>query len=186
MPATGRLSLWAMPAADDGDVYREWIERLAHAADTCSFEPHLTLVGSITTEPPRARIARIVVGTARFAVDLVEVADNPERFRCVVLVARAGSPIVTLHNQLAAVCAVDAAPYWPHLSLLYAELDAVERERQRRSVTIPLPTRVAIDSVALVDTSDADVTRWSVIDRWPMLPSASDGLRGRSPTSEAH
>lgn len=161
--------MWALPSSRDRDLYRRCIERLAHVVGSEPFEPHITLVGSVPTPASAAAVVQpVVAGTKPFAAELIEVVDSEEYFRCVVLVVRPEGKIVVLRDKLVAALGVRRDAFWPHLSLLYADVSPSERQRLRSSLHLDLPVSLVIDAVCLVNTGPSDVRRWSILEWWPL------------------
>lgn len=135
------MSLWALPAAQDAARFTPIINRLALATGTAPFASHITLSDVAPTTP--------------FDVTLTHITHSDARFRCIVLEAERDAHFAAL--RVAA----------PHLSLVYAELDAETRAALFATVDLRLPMTITIDAIAEVDTS-GDVPEWSQLARMPL------------------
>lgn len=163
-----RLSIWGVLSGSDREVLRAWIERIAKWHDAPVFEPHVTLVGSAPDfDDTAAAIDRAVVSLRRPPIDLLELVDTDDFFRCLVLTVGRTRQFDLLRSSLVTDVA-SQEPYWPHLSLLYASLGPAERATLRQRVTIELPLRSAISGVWLVDTSSPHVSDWTPMRSWSL------------------
>jgi 2'-5' RNA ligase len=128
------------------------------------FEPHITLLGSVPNpETAVAALEAIATTVHPFTVELTAVVDTVEHFRCVVLTVQAEGQVVALREELVDALGAPHSDFWPHLSLLYADLNQSEREQLRNGIGIVLPVSLMIDTLCLADTGSNDVRSWSLV-----------------------
>lgn len=155
-------------------MLRAWIQRIARWQDAPSFEPHLTLLGS-SPDPETTAVAidRAISSLWQMPIELQELADTSEYFRCIVLVAKRTREFDAFRSALVADLDPTGTqdPYWPHLSLLYAVLGPTERAALRERVTIEVPLRIVISDLWLVDTSGPDPSAWTRMNTWSLPPA---------------
>ena len=164
MTGAWRMSVWALPTAGDEGMYANQIDRLASAAGSRPFPPHITVVSTEgDAETAAAAVDEAAAATQAFTVELTRVEDSDERFRCISLAVGGADRLAGLRDTLVARLGESPGSYSPHLSLLYAEIDSHERTHVKQLVDMSLPRRLTIDRVQLVDTGDDDFTRWSVV-----------------------
>ncbi len=161
--------MWALPSAPQRAELALEIAELARRAGTVPFEPHITLVGSVP-DPSRARTAvgRLAAATAPFDVELVELVDTDEHFRCIVAGVNLAGGLARLHRDVCTALGTQSHGFRPHLSLLYGDLPEAERAQLSRHVSLALPSLMGIDAVSLVDTDGDDTRRWSTLATWPL------------------
>ncbi len=169
MAAHRRRSLWALPSAHDGAELAVQIGALARLAGTRPFEPHITVVGSVPgADRAHEVVHRLSTATGPFTVVLSEVIDTDEYFRCIVAVVRPAAGLSRLHRDACEAFGAPVDGFAPHVSLLYGDLPAGERERLRGHVAPKLPDEVRVDRLALVDTEGDDTRAWSTLAAWPL------------------
>lgn len=168
---SSHLSLWALPSTLDRNLYREQTRQLLGARWVGHFEPHVTLLESLTGDgAEREILAKTAACTAPFSIELTELANTASYFRCVVAVVRPEGGIVDLHSNLLRGLGRPTNEYWPHLSLVYAELGESAREKLASEVTAEFPAMVTIEKICIVDTGGELAPRWPLLTTWHLGP----------------
>jgi hypothetical protein len=116
-----------------------------------------------------AALAGAARESAPFTLSVERLVHRSEFFRCLVLELAAPEPVLALRRRLGPPLGrrpEEAA--WPHLSLLYAELPAAEREALCREVGQParLQTPIRFDALALVAPRSDDTADWRDVAGW--------------------
>lgn len=169
MPDGARRSLWALPSGPDRAGLAAVIDALARLSGTDGFEPHITIVGSVPGPHEAAgAIDRLAATTGPFTVELPELVDTDEHFRCIVANVRLDGPLARLHHDACAAFGTATEGFEPHVSLVYGDLPPDERARLREHVDLALPGHVRIDAISLVDTEGVDTRDWSTLATWPL------------------
>lgn len=163
-----RCSLWLVPAegSDASDRQGSLIERYADRyGETVPFDPHVTIVGSMTHGEEAARTAAASLASDHdpLEVALVRPHCSTTYFQCVFLLAEPHTALLSLHADAAAAFDHDPGPYVPHLSLVYGDVPLAERYRLVQEFDADtLPLTFTADRLRLVDTT-GPVADWRTI-----------------------
>ena len=114
---------WLVPAAGPvRDQLAGVIAGLAAEHGTPVFAPHVTINGNVDAEPDAAArvLEQLVAGVPPFEVTLSGPGYEPEYFRSLYLRAEPSARLTALHQAGQRAWGIEAPPYRPHLSLLYA------------------------------------------------------------------
>jgi len=164
-----RLSLWALLSAHDSNIYRAYTKQLVGGGWVGTFEPHVTLLESLTGEVvERKAFEATAAATLPFSIELTGLATTAAYFRCVVAVVSPRDGIVSLRSELVRRLGRDSSDYWPHLSLVYGELGDVAREQLASGVAAKFPAVATIDKICLVDTAGELAPEWPVLATWQL------------------
>lgn len=169
--SAAQLSLWLVPAADDPLLVnvRMLIEIFARRYGAPPFPPHLTVFGSIAAPPGPERdavkdaVAAVARETPPLTLQQTGVGESSSFFRCLYLAFE--DPVVTsLRGRVGpgvGKSLVEAAR--PHVSLLYAELPAAERQTLAR--TLPSLGSLTFDALELIAPGDG-AAGWNDVAGW--------------------
>jgi 2'-5' RNA ligase len=169
---SSEYSVWLVPDRDS-TAYRqlaETIEDYAEAYDTPAFDPHVTILGSISDEQDRIarQIEDLVTGYDPLELPLTNVHCSTTTHQCVFQFVDPNEPLFELHRD--AVRSFDAAPgmYVPHVSLLYSDVGMAERVRLVQEIDQEsLPETATTDTIEVVDTQ-GPVDDWQPVSRHPL------------------
>lgn len=155
------VSLWLVP----GGKIREDLARLVRNVSARSggpvFEPHVTLVPGIEgdVEPVLRAVARLAARTAPFEIRLEALGWRDEYFRCLFVEVRQDRELMALARTAREMLDLPAEPgYFPHLSLLYADLDAGSKPELAREVP-PRPAGFLVHAIHVYRTQ-GPVSGW--------------------------
>lgn len=167
MSATARYSLWLLLPREAQERVQALIARLSARLGTPAFEPHITLLGSLTgTEEDLRRRTRALAGTIEsFEVRLLEAAWLDEYYRCLFVEVAPSRALQDAHE--AAKRQFDRrldADFYPHLSLVYGELEEKEKEQILDDIGRYFDESIRIEELALYDTSGPPPV-WRCIER---------------------
>ncbi len=165
------LMAWLVPAAGPArDDLAATIGALAAEHGAPRFEPHVTLAGRLQYGEHAATraLTSITAGVGPFEVRFAAVGHEQAYFRALYLRAEPSPQLTALHKAARTAWALDARPYTPHLSLLYAEI-AEERKRAIiGALDIALPLTIQINAAELWANHQAGVPGWHRVARIPL------------------
>lgn len=165
------LMAWLVPAAGPArDHLTATIGMLAAEHGAPRFDPHVTIAGRFHSSEQAAvrALTSVTAGARPFEVRLAAVGHEQAYFRALYLCAEPSPQLTALHEAARAAWALDARPYMPHLSLLYANI-AEERKRPIiGALGIPLPLTIQINAAELWADHQAGVPGWHRIARIPL------------------
>ncbi|KAJ3013627.1 UNVERIFIED_CONTAM: hypothetical protein HDU68_000619 [Siphonaria sp. JEL0065] len=126
------LSLWiSSPKGSDLDQkLNAIVEHFSKKLGTPKWSPHITLLGSIVATPEEAvsKIQDAVKHRGPLKITLTDIVTKNLYFQCVMAKAEESQPLLSLNAFLRTVYPPHQnEPYWPHLSLVYGDLDAETR-----------------------------------------------------------
>ena len=159
----GRISIWALPGAEERPWLAATIAALARAYGTPEFQPHLTLYTG------RLRTGASVEAVQASAEPLTCVVRGPaytsEYTRTLFLELEADTLLLQARARLLEHCQPpENDPFQPHVSLVYGGMD--ETQRRAAAARLPVPFRMlhfasyAVIAVPERVTGAADVQRF--------------------------
>ncbi len=160
-----RISFWLIPAEPDKTYFAQIISKLAHRFAAPLFEPHMTLYsGPAPVGDVETMLAVIARECDPITLHATGVSHSPEFTKTVFLQFATNDRLRKISEQFRQRCSPDS-PYTlnPHLSLIYATLDAGTREGLAQEFTYPKTIRFnQIKAVATgsVNRFKADVESW--------------------------
>ncbi len=170
MPQTRRHALWLTPRGPLAEELGRLIADLAGRHGAPVFEPHITLLGGIRgRESERIAQTRALACELKpFEITLTDADYLDEYFRCLFLDAARSEDIMAAHalaKQLLGVS--DDLVFRPHLSLLYASLDAQQKEKILDRIARRFERSFLADRVALYCT-EGPPPEWYCVKRFPL------------------
>ncbi|KAJ3151538.1 hypothetical protein HDU89_001981 [Geranomyces variabilis] len=126
MATPEKFSLWLVP--DEPAGLEETIRSLSKELGTPAWNPHITLLGGITTTRETAVeiTAKVTAGGTPFQVTLVEVTSQPTYFQAITATPSPSPQLLALHAHAVATLgdlAREQGHFRPHLSLVYGDLE---------------------------------------------------------------
>ena len=124
------VSLWLMPRGPVHEDLTRVIRDVSARSRGPVFEPHVTLVPGVEGDVERILLAtaRLAARTAPFEVRLESLGWRDEYFRCLFVEVRQDPELMVLARSAREMLGLPPEPsYFPHLSLLYADLDAASK-----------------------------------------------------------
>ena len=118
----GKYSLWFMPENSIYNKFETIIKDLAKKYNTPTFNPHVTLIGSITDKDVFEKSGTLSKKIKPFTVKLVKASFMFDYYRCVLALAEKSFEIMNA-AKLAREIFTDynKREYIPHLSLMYGD-----------------------------------------------------------------
>jgi hypothetical protein len=171
------FSVWMMPAAVDAQRLSATITALSREQGVPNFAPHLTLyVGmTATLDDVQKALQEACQGVPPMSLPVRGTAYSEDFFKTYFLTLAPDPALTALHadlrRRLGGVYLLE-----PHVSLLYKELTAVERQALATRHPARL-AQVAFDAVHLVTTDDPGgwraVTAWRTVCAVPLTGRGS-------------
>jgi 2'-5' RNA ligase len=126
---SAKYSIWLETEEENASVFRKLIGDFATSARTSFFDPHITLIGSLTEDPQILfkKMAELCLNVKPFEIKFDALEINPLFFQAITLLATPTSPLTDL-NKHAQELFSKSYTYKPHLSLLYGDLEKTKKE----------------------------------------------------------
>ncbi len=163
----GKYALWLVPSGEAYNLLKETIRHYSEMYSTPLFEPHITLISSLQGSVSGLRqiasqLAKII-GTLELR--LMKPAHSTSYFRCVFLDVALDPAIVRAHAAASDLFPVSLhTEYRPHLSLVYGNLPAIDRERIVAEIGDQLCGPVTVMQMSLYQaSSDSPPDTWEQI-----------------------
>jgi len=162
-------ALWLMPGEPIFSHLAREISRLSRQFSTPRFEPHMTLLSRITLPEKKVlgRSAELAGCLRPFRVELADIVDLDEFFRCLFVTVRADKPILRARRAACRVFARQWAPYMPHVSLVYGKLPADTRKKIARGLRLLPGQAFEVRRMALYRVS-GPVRQWKCIETFDL------------------
>ena len=132
MPEIKRYSLFLMPHGGLAQELERLIAKLARQYDAPIFEPHITLLGGLSGRQSEltTQTQALACELKPFEITLTDAAYLDEYFRCLFIDVAPSEEITAAHALAKQLFggSVDRV-FRPHLSLLYANLEAQRKEK---------------------------------------------------------
>lgn len=162
---SGQLFLWLLPPTSIHDRFAALIDALSRRLRTPAFQPHVTLLGSL--EFPQAevvsRAAALATQLAAVPVHLTDIGWSNEYFRCLYIRAERTPALLAAHRIASRHFERSAnAQFMPHLSLVYGNLFAAEKQRLADELGVRIDAAFDIDRIGIC-LANGSPTRWRVI-----------------------
>ncbi|KAI9208578.1 RNA ligase/cyclic nucleotide phosphodiesterase [Polychytrium aggregatum] len=167
-------SLWLVPsdpaiAARLGSIIGHYSREL----DTPLWSPHITLLGGIASKPERVRdlTAQVAKAVPPFRVKLEAIAIKDMFFQCVMAVPGPSDALVRLNEAAREGFGQIGAPeYWPHLSLVYGDLEHSVKQRvadeiKRQSTVVGIEFEI---SSVQIWSMEGEIKDWALVAEFPL------------------
>jgi 2'-5' RNA ligase len=158
MPEENRYGLWLAPGGETYDNLSALITRLAKSHGAPVFEPHITLLGGITSddEGELLRLTHLLATRVEsFEVRLTETRYMDEYFRCLFLKAEPADGLIKANIEAKLVMAelIEPQEFYPHLSLLYGDFFPMVKEAIIADIGKRMDISFTADKVKLIRAS---------------------------------
>lgn len=161
MRATGH-SLWLIPEAVAREALSGTIAELARRLGTPSFEPHVTLIGRLGPSVPEivAAAEKLAAATPPLELQLARLGHSARYLRCFFYEIGDCPVLTALHSRARSVFRPEEhPPFFPHLSLVYADLDAPTRRRLVEEMSGASREAFDVEELQVVRT-EGEVPEW--------------------------
>lgn len=128
-----KYALWLVPQGQPHGQLYGLISRLAKGHSAPAFEPHLTLLGAISSDDEDDVLRRTHILASRlepFEIKLTEVMYKDDFYQCLYLKAEPTDALVRANLEAKLIMAEICGPseFYPHLSLLYGHFFPMVKE----------------------------------------------------------
>ncbi len=166
-----RYALWLRPENEAHERFQALIAILSRRYHAPLFEPHITLLGGITGTDAEvtAKTARLAVEIEPFEVQLTTMDYRDEYYRCLYVKAVPTNTLREAHH-LARRWFEPASgdEYLPHLSLLYGDFSAQEKEKILAEIGRGFNSTFHVNRLALYATEQAP-EKWHCLKTFPLM-----------------
>jgi 2'-5' RNA ligase len=148
------VSLWLVPRGEAHEDLARLVRDASARSSGPAFEPHVTLVPGVEGDVDRVlhATARLAARTAPFEIRLAALGWRDEYFRCLFVEVQKDPELMALASAAREMLDLPAEPgYFPHLSLLYADLGAGSKPELAREVP-PRPAGFLVQAIHVYRT----------------------------------
>jgi 2'-5' RNA ligase len=162
------VAFWLLPAEPERNIFKDLIGRLALRFDAPDFEPHVTLHGGRMTVPRAREILGEIAAAPTLQLQIEGLAFSESYTKTVFVQFRASAETKALSAAVAADPEASSGyQFDPHISLIYKEMPAAEKEVLAKTIEIPF-RNVTFDSIRLI-ACPAKITRREHVESWRIL-----------------
>jgi len=161
-------ALWIMPEGVAYSLTDGYIAKLSQAFDLPKFEPHVTVLGSLSPETTTLR--GLADSLPPFRIRLANQAEYLEEyFRCLFLKADETPELMEAIAKAGELFGDEGRPPFPHLSLAYGDLP-VETKQEMVQLLGSIPeVEFEARQLSVVHASlEMPVSSWKVVERFPL------------------
>lgn len=157
-------SLWLLPSSAQQARWQNCIDALAAEHATPRFEAHLTLASPIAISLSKARTQLALMARKHSSITLLcdQAQAGDSRFVCLTMGMRTNTALDSLRADSLSRFAIADTPYFPHVSLMYAEPELVASANVLTALP-ELPSQINFNRVALVNCS-GEVSQWHTVE----------------------
>lgn len=165
-----KYSIWLTPETSFQEVCHKIIAEQAAHFSAPTFEPHITILGTVPAEQAdlSQKLQDITAAFSKLQLTVSEISISTTYFQCVF--ARIKPIPELLDLQIAIKKAVqpeNTAFYMPHISLIYGDLSMSERYQAAEKIRLPQMTFMANRVEMTSDTTD-EPEAWKAIESFPL------------------
>lgn len=157
MSASSTYALWLQPNGDIAYKLQERIKKLSKKYNTPIFAPHVTLISSLTaSETELVSLTNTLASSLHpFELILTKAGYQNNFYKSLFIHIKNNGVLNEMHET---ACQLfdqpDPAPYLPHLSLLYGDLDRNEKERILNIIGREFHIHFSVNSIVLMKIED--------------------------------
>jgi 2'-5' RNA ligase len=162
---TERFFLWLLPPTPVCDRFASLIDTLSRRWGTPRFSPHITLVGSLDSPLDEivARLTTLAADLAPVPVRLTHLGWTEQYFRCLFMRAERTPPLLAAHETASArLDRPTDADFMPHLSLIYGNLHAEQKQKVVEEIAGRFNTAFEADHIGLC-LADGPPEQWQLL-----------------------
>lgn len=159
-------ALWFHLHTDSSKYLQTIISRLSKKHQTESFVPHLTLAGHINK--PYDTVASVVQQRVADQRRMIVYGDTVEYsttyYQCIFLKIRPTVELLQMYTKTVPALELNPhAPYWPHISLVYGDMNIETREKITKEIDLQ-PVPIPIEGIDIIEIG-TDGQMWGA-DKW--------------------
>ncbi len=154
--------LWIKPSGKVYDILRKTIGNLSKTYQGPFFDPHVTLLSSLTgtAEEIILRSEQLRTSLQPFDIQLTEPAYGDQYFQCVFLKAQESPALMNAHELARKLFVKDTNAYMPHLSLLYGHYSIEQKDKITATLSETLRLSFTVDKFDLIRAESEDPKDW--------------------------
>ncbi len=160
-------SLWLMPNGSIFNKFQKIINNLAEKYNAPKFEPHVTLIASVTDEDVFEKTEILSKKIKPFNLKIVKASYMFDYYRCVIALAEKSPEIMNAAKKARGLFInYNIREYLPHLSLLYGDFpEKIKKEIVKKLGDISAEFKVK--EINLVTGGDVP-EEWNVVKRFKL------------------
>jgi 2'-5' RNA ligase len=166
MSASFTYALWLQPNGDIACKLQEKIKKLSQKYDTPIFAPHVTLVSSLEASETEMISLTKTLASSLHPVELVltKAGWQSDYYKSIFIHIQNNGELKWMYKTACQLFDLpDAEPYFPHLSLLYGNIELNEKERILNIIGREFYLRFSVNSIALMRIEE-DPEEWKKIE----------------------
>ncbi len=158
-------SLWLTPRGAASATLGKLICDLSEIYKTPRFPPHVTLLvpGSRLQADVVERTVELALACGRFEIVLDELAFTDDYFRSLFITVAPSLALRSLHRRAHEIFNMPQKPYLPHLSVLYGNLPANEKQGIIARLNRDYPERFTAEAID-VYISEGEPEDWRLVE----------------------
>lgn len=156
MARVNTYSLWLMPSERLYEQLHSLIQQLSKPYGTPEFEPHVTLIGSITgdLETIILNSAKLASTVPHYEIVLDAIGHRDEFYRCLFAHVQHTDAVLNAHIHARDVFEnTTTEKYMPHMSLMYGTLDTRIKKRIIKTIGTALQGTFTAEMIHLYSTT---------------------------------
>ena len=166
-------SSWFTPSDKAYDELSKMISQLSKKYSTPSFEPHVTLLGSIIDPETEVfeKISSIANQLQPFEVKLTNVGYQNEFFRCLFIKAEESKELIRSNSLARKLFNRETdPPYMPHLSLMYGNFNPEIKEKIITEIGKEFNISFEVENIRVVSyiPGHHDTSGWKIVKEFPL------------------
>jgi len=158
-------ALWFRPFGETAFKLKERIKKLAERYDTPIFEPHITLVSDLhQSRTELIQLTDTLAGAmSQFTVELAGIGFRDHYYQALFYHVKNTPDFKSAHKTAGRFFGYNSDEgYFPHLSLLYGNINRVEKRKLLNTMNRSEHIRFPVHSILLIKT-EGDVPDWKKI-----------------------
>ena len=158
MPHAEVYSVWFIPEDEMYMKLNSTIRQLSRPYSTPEFEPHVTVIGTLTGEEQTliAKLEDLAATMKPFQMKLMELDFLNEYFRCLFIRIEQSATVMGANTHARTVFDQSrSADYMPHLSLMYGDIDAGVKKAIIKTIGKDLRGAFPVNDIHLYATRGA-------------------------------
>lgn len=165
------FSIWLSPCREDSALLSGLISGICSRYGAPLFEPHVTVISGTFTgfSLIRPEINRVTDGIPPLSLTVSGAEYSDIFFKTVYLTFKQSDELLRLHNGLksSTIPAKKDCRLFPHLSLIYKEMDERDKKEIAEGVTVD-NKEIVFDAVKAVSPGNID-KGWYDVDSWEVI-----------------
>ena len=158
--------LWVVPSGETYQLLSGVIVRLSEEYGSPRFAPHVTVLGHLPGSEADilARARQLAERLSPYQIELTVPGMTEHYFQCLFLHVAPTAAVLNAHAQAVTVfSSPDAAPYMPHLSLLYGSFPLDMKQGIIKALPASLQLSFMVDRLLVIQAESDDPKDWTPI-----------------------